>query len=113
MNHVNLPFDREDRAPGFALVVTISLLILLTLVAVGLLSLSAVSLRTTGQGAAKAQAQANARLAMMLAIGELQKQLGPDRAITAPSAIYDQNPVTEEPDGLDHRHLTGVWQARS
>jgi hypothetical protein len=98
--------------PGFALVVTISLLILLTIIAVGLLSLSAVSLRSTGQGAAQAQAQANARLAMMLAIGELQKQLGPDRAITAPSAIYDQKPDTEEPDGLDHRHLTGVWQAR-
>jgi hypothetical protein len=101
------------RRAGFALVVTISLLILLTVVAVGLLSLSAISLRGTGQGAAQAQAQANARLALMLAIGELQKSLGPDRGITAPSAIYDQKPDTEEADGLDHRHLTGVWQARS
>ena len=98
---------------GFSLVVTLALMVLIAVVAVGLLSLSAVSLRTAGQGAALAQARANARLAAMLALGELQQQLGPDRAITAPSAIFDENPDTPEADGLKHRYLTGVWQARS
>ncbi len=64
---------------GFALVVTLSLMVLLTLLAVGLLSLSAVALRGSSQGEAMALARGNARLAMMLALGELQKHAGPDR----------------------------------
>ncbi len=100
------------RPAGFALVITLSLLVLLTVVAVGLLSLSAISMRAGAQGAAQAEARANARLAMMLALGELQQLMGPDRNITAPSTLFDEDPDSPEPDGLKHRHLTGVWQAR-
>lgn len=100
---------------GFALIVTLSLMILLTVVAVGLLSLSSISLRASSQGQAVADARANAQLALMLAIGELQKELGPDSRISAPhdagspppggqphwTAVYDawqvpQNPATPE-----------------
>jgi hypothetical protein len=49
----------------------------------------------------------------MLALGELQKTMGPDQRITAPSAIFDTLPETDEVDGVNHRHLTGVWQARA
>ncbi|MCX6864993.1 MAG: hypothetical protein NTV46_02000, partial [Verrucomicrobia bacterium] len=66
---------------GFALVVTLSLMILLTVLAVGLLSLSAITLRTVEREAAAAVARANARVALMIALGELQTQLGPDRRI--------------------------------
>jgi hypothetical protein len=97
---------------GFALVVTLSLMILLTVIAVGLLSLSAVSMRTSSQTMDQSQAQANARLALMLALGELQKSLGPDQNISAPSAIFDTDPDTAVEEGLNQRHLTGVWQAR-
>ncbi|MGB6220132.1 MAG: hypothetical protein WBG04_03790 [Haloferula sp.] len=97
---------------GFALIATLSILILLTVIAVGLLSLSTLSLRSSTQGAARAEAQSNARLALELAIGELQKQLGPDQNITAPSSILDGNPDTDSPDSLSHPHLTGVWQSR-
>ncbi len=89
---------------GFALVVTLSLMILLTVIAVGLLSLSAVSLRTSSQGMAHAEARANARLALMLAIGELQKSMGPDQRVSASGAIVAEADVR-------HPHWTGAWDS--
>ena len=84
-NHhaVKPPVFRPRHARGFALIVTLSLMILLTVIAVGLLTLSTISLRSTSQGDAMQAARANARLALMLAIGDLQKQLGPDTRISA------------------------------
>ncbi|MCB1133225.1 MAG: hypothetical protein KDN05_19040, partial [Verrucomicrobiae bacterium] len=94
----------ESRRPsGFALVVTVSLMILLTMLALGLLSLSAISLRGAGQSSAISEARANARLAMMLALGELQKQAGPDQRITAGGSIVSDKAV--------HPNWTGVWDS--
>jgi len=92
---------------GFALVATLSLMLLLTIIAVGLLSLSAVSLRSSSQGMAQAEAQANARLALMIAIGELQKEMGPDMRISSESALLDTNPNTEEIDGVAQSRWMG------
>lgn len=89
---------------GFALIVTLSLMILLTVIAVGLLSLSAISLRSSSAGRAQATAHANARMAMMLAIGELQKTAGRDQAVTA-SASLKQSGTVPNPA------WTGVWKS--
>lgn len=86
---------------GFALVVTISLMLLLAILAMGLLSLSSISLRAASKDVAQAEARANAKLALMLAIAELQSHAGPDTRITAPSGIVDQ----------DSAPLTGVWRS--
>ncbi len=69
------------------------MLILLTVIAVGLLNLSAITLRTTNQSSAMAEAQANARLAMMIAIGELQNAAGPDNRITARGVTMAKHPA--------------------
>ena len=91
------------RQRGFALVVTLSLMILLTVIAVGLLSLSSISLRSAGQGSALSEARANARLALMMAIGDLQKNAGLDTRVTARSDINDKNVLNPR--------LTGVWKS--
>jgi hypothetical protein len=93
----------RSKNKGFALIVTLSLMILLTIIAVGLLTLSSVSIRNSSQGGQVAAARANARLAMMIAIGELQKSLGPDQAITATSGILNKEPKKAG--------LMGVWDS--
>ena len=72
---------------GFALIVTLSLMILLTVIAVGLLTLSSISLRSMNSSAAITEARQNARMAMILAVGELQKYAGQDRRATATADI--------------------------
>ena len=98
---------------GFALIVTLSLMILLTVIAVGLLSLSSISLRASSQGEAMQAARANAKVALMLAIGDLQKQLGPDQRI---STTADQISPTEA--GVPtapktQRHWAGAYESWS
>lgn len=96
------PRFQKINSNGFALVVTLSLMILLTIIAVGLLTLSSISLRSSGQGNAMATARSNAKLALMLAIGELQKTAGPDQRITAPANLVN---TTAAPG------ITGVWKS--
>jgi Tfp pilus assembly protein PilX len=90
---------------GFALVVTLSLMILLTVIAVGLLTLSSIALRTSSRGDAMATARANARLAMMLALGDLQKHAGPDQGVTARADILDTTEPTKS-------KWTGAWNMK-
>jgi type II secretory pathway pseudopilin PulG len=98
---MNKPVLKDSYNKGFALVATLLLMVLLAIIAVSLLSLSAVSLRSSAQGAAQAEAKANARMALMLAIGELQKHAGLDMRVTAPADVIDSsNPP-----------LTGVWKS--
>ena len=93
--------NKFRKSKGFTLIITISLLVLLTIVGIGLLSLSAVSLRASSQGSAMSAARSNARMALMLALGDLQKTMGPDKAISAPSGIVSATPAKN--------NLTGAW----
>lgn len=98
------PQCRNSPHKGFALIATLSLMVLLAILAVGLLSLSSVALRSTSQGKAQAEARANARLSLMLAIGELQFELGPDRRINCQAGI--------DTEALpDHRNWLAVYDA--
>ncbi|MCP5537436.1 MAG: hypothetical protein H7A51_14535 [Akkermansiaceae bacterium] len=99
---------------GFALIATISVMVLLVMIALAMLSLSTIETRQTTNGGAIEQAQANARMALMLAIGELQKQVGPDQRVTITA---DQ--LAESADGKKSAayetsaHWTGVYKSWS
>lgn len=80
---------------GFALVVTLTLMILLSILSLGMLSLSAVNLRTSSRNLDRQTARANARMALMIAIGELQRTIGPDQRVTALADL--KNPTAAMP----------------
>lgn len=92
---------RKRCESGFSLIITLTLMILLALVSVGLLSLSTITLRSADHLQGQTEARANARLALMLALGELQKQAGVDTRVTARADILDaSNPP-----------VMGVWRS--
>ena len=96
---------------GFALVATLSLMFLVIILALTMLSLSSISLRNSGMDSDRQKARANARMALMIAIGELQKEMGPDMRISAEAAIHDTNPATEEIDEVAQPHWTAVYDS--
>lgn len=60
---------------------------LLVIVGVGLTGLASIELRKSNRGSANDAARANARLALMQAIGQLQRTMGPDQRISANAEI--------------------------
>jgi hypothetical protein len=86
-------------------------MVLLVMIALAMLSLSTVEMRSSQQGEAMKEAQANARMALMIAIGELQKEIGPDQRVTASGAIMESGSGTSGTTAT-HRHIAGVWDSQ-
>jgi len=108
---INLPHPSSLReARGFALIATISIMALLVMIALGMLSLSAVEVRSSQNGKAVAEAQANARMALMIATGELQKQMGPDQRISANADILSLD-ASGTAVSVANPHYMGVWDS--
>ena len=80
---------KSHNADGFALIATISVMVLLVMIALAMLSLSTISLRSSSHEKSQTEARANARLGLMLAIAQLQTELGPDQRINAPADLMD------------------------
>jgi hypothetical protein len=78
------------------------MLTLLMVLGLGILSLSTIELRRSLRDDLAAEARANARLALVEAIGQLQKTLGPDQRVSATAEILGD--TTGDP------HWTGVWR---
>ncbi|GAA5129155.1 hypothetical protein JIN84_03000 [Luteolibacter yonseiensis] len=101
-----MKFTKRKRPSGFALVATLMMMLLLVVIAVGLLGLSTIELRKTGNGNAMERARANARMGLMIALGELQKNLGPDQRVSA-DARMASNGVNDP----EHPHWVSVWKS--
>ena len=109
MTSPTLPHYDNNRRSGFALIGTLTLMILLALIMVGYLTTTAIHTRTTNIDLAQAEARANARLALMIALGEIQREMGPDQRISAQAAVLDENPDTEQIEGITHPRWTITW----
>ena len=96
---------------GFALIVAVSMLVLLTLMAVAMLSLSSLAISNSSITKADEEARSNARMALMIAIGELQEAMGPDMRISAPSSILDPIEDTAAIEGVAQTQWLGVYDS--
>ena len=87
-------------------------MVLLTVLAVGLLGLSSLSLSGSARDSYRAEAKANARLALSLAIAQLQKHTGPDQRITVPADQLSSGGDGGQSDAAEARHhWTGVYDS--
>ncbi|MGB0774509.1 MAG: hypothetical protein ACPGUY_01600 [Akkermansiaceae bacterium] len=79
---------------------------LLLMVALALVSLSTISIRESRHEQNMSEAKANARLALMLALAELQELAGPDQRTSARSDITDGAAPNQ-------KHWTGFWSTEN
>ncbi len=89
---------------GFSLVATLLGIALLAGVVLAMVTLATIELRKTARNSHQEIARANARLALTLAIGQLQLAMGPDTRVSASSSL-----VMSE----GHTHWTGVWNTQA
>ena len=89
---------------GFALIIVLSLMAFVLLLLLSLTSLVQVESRSAKISQATLAAQQNALLGLQEALGELQKNAGPDQRVTATGSLWSNpQPGTE--------HLVGVWSS--
>ena len=130
---------QKNRKRGFALVLALALMSLVFLLVISLVSLVGTDLSLAELRKQRVLSQANARMGMMVALGELQKHLGPDTRISGTADLLDEriestsqftdtryDPNVIPTEGIDlnengqidklpfgQRYWTGVWKHRA
>jgi type II secretory pathway component PulK len=84
---------KTQQKRGFALVMALSLLSLVFLLVISLINLVGTDLSLSEVRKERILAKAHARIGMMVAIGEIQKHLGPDTRISATADLLDERIV--------------------
>ncbi|SHJ93793.1 hypothetical protein SAMN02745181_2824 [Rubritalea squalenifaciens DSM 18772] len=102
----NLSNVYSDR--GFALVSCITVMALLLMVVLGMINLATSTSRISKNEVHAETAKANARLALSIAIGELQKSMGPDQRVSFEASLLDKTPETSTIDGVKQPHWTAT-----
>ncbi|QQL44872.1 FAD-binding oxidoreductase [Sulfuriroseicoccus oceanibius] len=96
------PTLNSQRKRGLALVTVLALMSLLIVLLLGLFSLATSDQSAASQSKNQSEARANAKMALMMALGELQEASGWDQRVTATASIVDG--VADE-----KMHWAGVW----
>lgn len=129
----------SEKNRGFALVLALALMSLVFMLVVSLVSLVGTDLSLAELRKQRVLSQANARMGMMVALGELQKHLGPDTRVSGTADLLDEriemtsqflqtpyDPNVTPSEGVDlnengeidqlpfgQRYWTGVWKHRA
>ena len=93
---------------GFALVIALSLMSFVLVLVLSITTLVQVEVRAAENTLARLQAKEAAKLALYMAIGDLQKHAGPDQRVTARADILEPEEIA---DGA--RFWTGVWDTEN
>ncbi|MGA1101982.1 MAG: hypothetical protein ACO3VB_09460, partial [Opitutales bacterium] len=90
MSKPNNLTKKSHHKRGFALVITLSLISFVFLLVITLISQIRMDLSYSDVRENQILAKAHARMGMMIAIGEIQKHLGPDMRVSTTADIYDE-----------------------
>ena len=92
------------RNEGFALVIALSLMSFVLMLILSMFLLVQVETTNASRSLDQLRAKEAARLALMMALGDLQKHAGPDQRVTARAEILGDSNVLPET-----KNWTGVW----
>ncbi len=96
------------RSGGFALVIALSLMSFVLLILLAFTTLARVESASAGQSKNRMEARQNAYLALMVAMGELQKSVGPDQRMTARADVLSGKGGIAEAN-MENPFWLGVW----
>ncbi len=103
------PRRSGGRTRAFTLVGVLLILALVTVLVVGTTMLSQIERRAAANAAKTETARQNALFALTTAIGQLQKETGPDQRVTARAEILDSDAASATIDGVNQPYWTGAW----
>ncbi|MEO0510451.1 MAG: hypothetical protein AAF065_11390 [Verrucomicrobiota bacterium] len=93
---------------GFALVVALSLMAFILLLLISLTTIVQVETKTSTLSQSQLKAELNSLLSLNIAMGELQRAMGPDQRISATAEILTTND-SDIPRGK--RNIVGAWSS--
>ncbi|WP_269538940.1 hypothetical protein [Cerasicoccus fimbriatus] len=111
------PLRSPPGKPGFALVISLTLMSLIILLVISMATLVKVELSTELHTQNQSLARQNALFGLQVAIGQLQQQMGPDKRVSATASILDITPEdanfddSEAAPNVRQPHWTGVWNS--
>ncbi|WP_309386192.1 hypothetical protein [Cerasicoccus frondis] len=85
-------YERHAKAKGFALIVSLLLMTFMFILFTSLVSMTQIEVQASSTARLKSQAETNALMGLQVALGELQKNAGPDQRITALAELEYPNP---------------------
>lgn len=105
-NNLSQPSGKRN---AFALILAIGAMAFMVLLVLTLSSVVSAKMRLLNAQKENRMARSNALLGMSVAVSELQRSLGPDNAISAPSTIFDIDPSTVQVDGVRTPFVVGAF----
>lgn len=103
--------SKKNSQAGFALLVALGLMSFVVLLMLSLSTFVRVNTAVASAQTEVSLAKQNALLALNMAIGKLQSELGPDTRISATASILDSDPETDYIEDVAQPQWTGVWNS--